>query len=57
MLFRSRTAPKAAPTESTRIAPLAGEGAILVDSVGAAFGAVRAAGDIPVRNNLRETSR
>jgi len=38
-------------------APLAGEGAILVDSVGAAFGAVRAAGDIPVRNNLRETSR
>jgi len=35
----------------------AGEGAIVAESVDAAFGAVRAAGDIPVRNNLGETSR
>jgi 4-diphosphocytidyl-2-C-methyl-D-erythritol kinase len=38
-------------------ARVADEGAIVAESVGAAFGAVRAAGDIPVRNNLGETSR
>jgi 4-diphosphocytidyl-2-C-methyl-D-erythritol kinase len=38
-------------------ARVAGEGAIVAESVDAAFGAVRVADDIPVRNNLGETSR